>query len=137
MRKLLKKLKKFIDKLPGNKANEWFWKFRHFFDRSNWPEKYTSEESLNHPHRKLLIDTISKYSPIESALEVGCASGPNLYLLAKKFPETKIYDSDISKNAIDFGRKWLKKQNIKNVEFFQSQAEKSFKNFSLNTALEG
>ena len=130
MKKLLRKIKNFADKLPGNKSNELFWKFRHIFDRSNWPEKYASEESLNHPHRKLLIDIISKYAPFENIFEIGCASGPNLYLLAKKFPQAKIYGSDISKNAINFGKKWLEKQNIKNVNFFQSQAEKSLKNFS-------
>jgi len=129
MRKLLRKIKKFTDKLPGNKSNELFWKFRHIFDRSNWPEKYLSPESLNHPHRKLLMEVISKYVPFKNAFEIGCASGPNLYLLAKKFPEAKIYGSDISKNVIAFGKKWFEKQSIKNVELFTSYAEDSFQNF--------
>lgn len=129
MKKLLRKIKNFADKLPGNKSNELFWKFRHIFDRSNWSGKYVSEESLNHPHRKLLIDVISKYAPFQNIFEVGCASGPNLYLIAKKFPETKIYGSDISKNAIDFGKKWLGEQNIKNIELFTNYAENSLKNF--------
>ncbi len=130
MRKFLRKFKNVADKLLGNRANEWFWEFRHIFDRSNWPEKYVSEESLNHPHRKLLIDIISNYAPFENIFEVGCASGPNLYLLAKKFPQAKIYGSDISKNAIDFGKKWFEKQNIKNIGLFPCHAEVSFKNFS-------
>ena len=130
MRKILRKIKNFADKLPGNKSNELFWKFRHFLDRSNWPEKYVSEESLNHPHRKLLMDAILKYAPFENILEIGRASGPNLYLLALKFPEAKIYGSDISKNAIGFGKKWFAQKNIKNVEFFTSYAESSFKEFS-------
>ena len=129
MRKILRKIKNFADKLPGNKSNELFWKFRHFFDRSNWPEKYISEESINSPHRKLLMDAILKYAPFENILEIGRASGPNLYLLALKFPEAKIYGSDISKNAIGFGKKWFEEQNIKNVKIFQSYAENSFKDY--------
>lgn len=129
MRRLLKQTKKLADKILGNKSDEWFWRFRHFFDRSNWPEKYISEESLKHPHRKLLMDIIFKYAPFESVFEIGCASGPNLYLLAKKFPGAEILGSDISQNAVDFGKKWFEKQNIKNVKLFQSYAENSFKNF--------
>jgi len=130
MRKFLRKIKSLVDKFPSNKSNELFWKFRHIFDRSNWPEKYVSSESLSHPHRKLLIDAVSKYVPFESIFEVGCASGPNLYLLAKKFPGIRICGSDISRNAIDFGKKWFEKQNIKNVELFTSYAENSFRKYS-------
>ena len=130
MKKLLRKIKNIADKILGNKSNEWFWKFRHIFDHSNWPGKYVSEESLTHSHRKLLIDIISKYAPFENIFEIGCASGPNIYLLAKEFPSTKIYGSDISKNAINFGKKWFAEKNVKNIELSTSYAENSFKNFS-------
>jgi len=130
MRKILRKIKNIADKILGNKSNEWFWKFRHIFDHSNWPGKYVSEESLTHSHRKLLIDIISKYAPFENIFEIGCASGPNIYLLAKEFPSTKIYGSDISKNAINFGKKWFAEKNVKNIELSTSYAENSFKNFS-------
>ena len=128
MKKLLKKIERIVDNLLGNKSNELFWKFHHFFER-NWPEKCVSEESFNYPHRQLLVNIISKYTPLENIFEVGCAAGPNLYLLAKKFPKTKIYGSDISKYTIDFGKNWFIKEGIKNVEFFTSNAETSLKNF--------
>jgi len=48
-------------------------------------------------------------------LEIGCASGPNLYLLAKKFPEIKLYGIDISKKAIEIGKKKFNEEKILNV----------------------
>jgi len=114
MKKFLRKAKRLAVKIFGSRIDELFWKFRHFFDKS-WVERYISEESINHPHRKLLIETISKYYPFESVLEIGCASGPNLYLLAKKFPEVKFYGIDISKKAIERGKKKFNEEKISNV----------------------
>jgi ubiquinone/menaquinone biosynthesis C-methylase UbiE len=114
MKKLLRKVKRLAVKIFGSKVDELYWGFRHFFDKS-WPERYISKESINHPHRKILIDTISKYYPFDSALEIGCASGPNLYLLAKKFPEVKLYGIDISKKAIEIGKKKFNEEKISNV----------------------
>jgi ubiquinone/menaquinone biosynthesis C-methylase UbiE len=111
---ILRKIKRLAVKFFGSKVDELFWKFRHFFDKS-WAESYISKESINHPHRKILIDTISKYYPFDSALEIGCASGPNLYLLAKKFPEVKLYRIDISKKAIEIGKKKFNEEKISNV----------------------
>jgi S-adenosylmethionine-diacylgycerolhomoserine-N-methlytransferase len=114
MKKLLRKVKRLAVKIFSSKVDELFWKFRHFFDKS-WVESYISKESINHPHRKILIDTISKYYPFDSALEIGCASGPNLYLLSKKFPEIKLYGIDISKKAIEIGKKKFNEEKISNV----------------------
>jgi len=122
MKKLLRKIKRFLDKVLGTKSDELYWKSRHFFNKK-WAEKYISEESLNHPHRKFLIDKISACVPFENVLEIGCASGPNLYLLAKKFPNIKIYGVDISKKAVMTGQKWFQKQNIRNISLFSGRAE--------------
>src|SRR4030042_430657 len=103
-KKFLRLIKRSANKIFGTKVDELFWKFRNIFDRK-WPENYISRESINHPHRKFLIDKISVYYPFENILEIGCASGPNLYLLAKKFPEIKLYGIDISKKAIEVGKK--------------------------------
>ncbi len=111
---ILKKIKREANKIFGSKIDELYWKFRHFFDR-NWAKSYISEKSINHPHRKILIEKISNYSSFERVLEIGCASGPNLYLLAKKFSKTKFYGIDVNKNAIKTGRKFFKKENINNV----------------------
>jgi len=50
---------------------------------SDWLRGYW--DSINHPHRALLIDQVQKYSP-ESALEIGCNCGPNLRVLADRSP---------------------------------------------------
>ena len=60
MRILLRKIKRILDKTLGTKMSEVYWKFRDLKD-NKWPEKYISEESLNHFHRKLIIDKIKNY----------------------------------------------------------------------------
>ena len=114
MKKLLRQIKRSMNGILGTKADEIFWGFRHLFDRS-WAEKYISEESIYHPHRKILIEKVSSYLPFESVLEVGCSSGPNLYLLAKRFPEVQLYGLDINKKAIKTGQKFFQKERISNV----------------------
>src|SRR4030042_2921121 len=120
-KKFLRLIKRSANKIFGTKVDELFWKFRHIFDRK-WPESYISQESINHPHRKFLIDKISVYYPFENILEIGCASGPNLYLLAKKFPEIKLYGIDISKKAIEVGKEYFKKENINNIFLSEGKA---------------
>ena len=124
---ILRKIKRLAHKIFGTKIDELYWQFRHIFDRK-WAESYISPESINHPHRKLLIETISKYYPFEGVLEIGCASGPNLYLLAKKFPTTKFYGIDISQKAIKTGQSYFKKENIENV-FLESGKAEDLKKF--------
>jgi ubiquinone/menaquinone biosynthesis C-methylase UbiE len=127
IKKILRKTKRLANGIFGTRIDELYWKARHVFDKE-WAESYISEGSINHPHRKLLIDKISEYAPFESILEIGCASGPNLYLLAKKFPGAKLYGIDISENAIRTGSKFFKKENIGNV-FLSSEKAEGLKKF--------
>jgi ubiquinone/menaquinone biosynthesis C-methylase UbiE len=110
----LRIIKRFLDRIFGTKSDEWSWKFRHFFDK-DWAKSYISENSINHPHRKLLIDEISKFYPFESVLELGSASGANLFLLAEKYPKVNFYGIDVSKKAIKEGQKFFKNKGIKNI----------------------
>lgn len=128
MKRLLRKIKRILDKIFGTIIDEIYWRFRHLLGNKNWPQTYVSKESLNHPHRQFLIKKISACQ-FENILEIGCASGPNLYLLSKKFPDVKIYGTDISKEAIKFGEKWLNEQNIKNVFLSVAKAD-NLKKFS-------
>jgi len=103
------KIKKRIDvKLFGSRVDEIYWCFRRIHEKT-WTKSYISEKLIKSPERKVLIDRISNCIPFESILEFGCASGPNLYLLTRKFPKAKIYGIDISKKAIKEGKKFLKK----------------------------
>lgn len=111
----LRIIKRILDKILGTKSDELFWKYRHFFDKE-WSMGCISENTINHPHRKLLIDEISKFHPFENVLELGCASGANLFLLAKKYPNVKFCGVDVSEKAIKEGQKFFAEKNIKNVE---------------------
>src|SRR4030042_6788332 len=130
---ILRKLKRLANKIFGTKTDELYWKFRHIFDNS-WTRSYISEGSINHPHRKILIDKISAYYPFDSVLEIGCASGPNLYLISKMFPATKFYGIDVSTKAIKTGNDFFKKENINNVFLSSGKAEelKKFQDKSID-----
>jgi|SRR3989344_125439 len=124
----LRKIKRIVDKILETKSDELFWKFCHFFDR-NWSKRYISNDSLNHPHRKLLIKEIIDFYPFKNVLEVGCASGPNLYLLAKKFSDVSFYGIDVSKNAINEGENFFLKKGLKNV-FLQTLTASQLEKFA-------
>ncbi len=124
----LRIIKRFLDKFLGStRSDKLFWQFRHFLDR-NWANSYISEQSLNHPHRGILIEKISNYYPFEKVLEVGSASGPNLYLLAQKFPQVNFYGIDVSGKAVADGKKFFAKKGINNV-FLQSMGALQLESF--------
>jgi ubiquinone/menaquinone biosynthesis C-methylase UbiE len=79
-------------------------------------------DSVNHPHRDLLLSIVSKYSP-RSVLEIGCNSGPNLLRIANAFPNAKLRGIDINRQAIEIGRKMLAETGIKNVELDIGKAD--------------
>lgn len=120
-------IKRFLDKILGTKSDEWFWRFRHFFDK-DWAKSYINDLAINHPHRKLLVEEISKFCPFENILELGCASGANLFLLAKKYPDTKLYGIDVSIKAIEEGQKFFVENKIENVEL-QTRSILNLENF--------
>jgi ubiquinone/menaquinone biosynthesis C-methylase UbiE len=70
-----------------------------------------------------LLEHISKFSPISSILEIGCNCGPNLYLLAKKFPEARIVGIDINPAAVQKGNEWFAQEGIKNVRLLVGKAD--------------
>ena len=79
-------------------------------------------DSVNHPHRDLLLSMISKYSPA-SVLEIGCNSGPNLFRIAKVFPNAKLRGIDINSQAIEVGRRMFAETGIANVELGTGKAD--------------
>lgn len=101
----------------GTKAWEDYWGKRKHID-----DKGIGWSSIEHPHRKMLIDTISKFSP-ESILEIGCGSGVNLYLLAKKFPNALIWGIDINKKSIEYGKAKFKELGIDKVKLLNQSAD--------------
>ena len=49
---------------------------------------------------QFLMDRMAHYAPIDSVLEFGCNSGPNLYHVARRFPGARVNGVDISAGAL-------------------------------------
>jgi ubiquinone/menaquinone biosynthesis C-methylase UbiE len=117
--------------LSGTKVIEKEWATRHLCkgerERDDWCKGSDDWikgylDSWNHPHRSFLVDTISRFNP-SSILEIGCNCGPNLYLLAKKFPDAEIIGIDINPVAVQKGNEWLAQEGISNVRLLEGKAD--------------
>jgi ubiquinone/menaquinone biosynthesis C-methylase UbiE len=116
--------------IVGTKAREKEWATRHLRRNEcddwgngsgDWIKSYWN--SQNHSHRPFLMEKISTFSPISSILEIGCNCGPNLYLLAKKFPDAQIRGIDINPMAVQNGNEWLAQEGISNVRLLVGKAD--------------
>ena len=119
----------------GTEVSQLVWRYRHIYKRG-WAEGYISSNSFSHPHRQLLVEKMSANAPFTDVLEIGCASGPNLYLLAKKFPNSRFVGIDINPDAIRKGDLFFKQQGIRNVSLFVGKADEleRFQNRSFDVA---
>ena len=100
--------------------NECIWKFRDIYKGKKWIKEYYN--TINHPHRKQIVSAISSFGNINSVLEIGCNSGPNMFLLAQKIKNLQIYGIDINKRAIAYGKKMAHLERINNLYFFYGKA---------------
>jgi len=118
-------------RLLGTRVFENEWAYRHEknnernrndwgYNRKDWISAYW--DSRFHPHRYYLLETISKYNPTR-VLEIGCNCGPNLFLLAKRYPNAEIVGIDINSLAIEQGRILLAKEGILNVKLLVGKAD--------------
>ncbi len=105
-----------LELLMGTKVREKQWAGRPIAE-GYW-------DNRDHPSKHYLAERIAAYQPVNSILEVGCASGPNLYLLAKKFPQAQIVGIDINQAAIEYGSKRFAEEGITNVKLLVGQADK-------------
>lgn len=96
------------------------WSNRHLYDGEDWIEGYW--RSRNHPHRSFLVERICKFSP-NSVLEIGCACGPNLYHIAKKFPDAEVRGIDINPIAVEKGNEYFQQGAISNVKLEVGKAQ--------------
>lgn len=79
--------------------------------------------NLNHPHRQFLVKKISTFRPFSSILEIGCGYGPNLYWLAKQFPDIELVGIDINPLSIREGNKFLMREAISNVKLIWGKVD--------------
>ncbi len=78
---------------------------------------------IEHPHRAFLIEKIATFLPISTILEIGCNYGPNLYLLAQKFPNIEIKGIDINPAAIQNGNELMGRSGFKNVKLSEGNID--------------
>ena len=102
------------------RGNDWN-DTKHLGDNDEWVKSYW--DSRDHGHRPFLLEHISKFSAISSILEIGCNCGPNLYLLARKFPEAQLVGIDINPAAVQKGNEWFAQEGIKNVKLLVGKAD--------------
>lgn len=118
------------DRTPVIKTDK-EWASRQVYDHASYREELAEE--IVHPHRALLLETISSYAPFSRFLEIGCGYGPNLYLLAKQFPDAEFVGIDINPVAVQKGNEFFREQGFSNVRLsegkvqdLKSYADKSF-----------
>lgn len=104
-------------RLLGTKIDEKIWA-----ERTDDEVKEKDLSNLNHPHRQLLVEKMSAFYPFNRVLEIGCGYGPNLYWLAKKFPDTELIGIDINPSSVNEGNKLLMKEGISNVKLIAGKA---------------
>lgn len=114
-------------RLLGTRLEEKYWARAHLRRGGEWGDKENDWakgywDSRDHSHRSFLIDRISRFSP-SSVLEIGSNCGPNLYILAKRFPNAELMGVDINSEAVQKGNEWLKKEGISNVELLVGKAD--------------
>ncbi len=78
--------------LKSTQQNLNYWRNR----KIDWQQAYFTP---NHPHRKRIIEELQNIK-FGSLLEVGCASGANLALINKYFPQTGLGGMDVNADAI-------------------------------------
>lgn len=106
--------RKFLARVRGTKHYEKEWASKEY-EQSYW-------DSMNHPHRDLMLSVLSRYSP-KSVLELGCYSGPNLCRIAKKYPSAELRGIDINPNAVEAGNRMLAESSIGNVKLDVGKAD--------------
>ncbi len=88
-----------------------------------WRNKDAEPFDISHPHRKLLIDKISKLKPFNSVLEIGCGSASNLYLLSKNFSNIDLIGIDINEQSIRKGKDLIRKEGVANIKLLNRKAD--------------
>lgn len=80
--------------------------FRNFWKKRviDWTQAYFTPD---HPHRKLIVEAVRDFRVLRSILEIGCASGANLYAIKRAFPHVDVGGIDWSQDAIDCAKKML------------------------------
>ncbi len=117
----VRSVREYIMKTNVDEKEEKRWEERHLHEGEDWAIK-DYWDVRDHPATHLLLKKIETFYPFSSILEIGCNCGPNLYLIAKKFPTVKAKGIDINSAAIQKGNELLLKERVLNVELLVGKA---------------
>lgn len=123
LKQMLRLLKRAAAKTLGSITDEWYWWFRHILGNKKWAKTSLTRESLESIGMKNFAGHIATYAPFQNVLEIGCASGSNLIVLARQFPNTRFYGIDVSAHAIQYGQKYIEAHYIRNISLSTGKAE--------------
>jgi len=121
-----------MERIIGTRAREHEWATLHYYKSSDLSGKHYDKrdewvldywDSRDHSHRTFLLEKIAGFSPVSSVLEIGCNCGPNLYLVARRFPDSQIHGIDINPVAIQKGRELFAAAGITNVNLSVHKAD--------------
>lgn len=80
-------------------------------------------DNLTHPHRGLIVEHLAGLGPWHSLLEVGSGYGPNLYHLARRFPEADLRGLDINRHSVALGNARLRDAGLERVQLDVGRAD--------------
>jgi 16S rRNA (guanine1207-N2)-methyltransferase len=84
---------------------------------------------------RLLIETFTKPEVDGLILDMGCGYGPIGLALAASYPETEVTMVDVNERAIQLSQKNADRNQINNVDIYQSDLFENVKEQSYNTIL--
>jgi|GEM_PF-2832617 len=123
------KLKKILTEISKKKPLSQVFGFKNFLDSKVF---VTRKTLVPRPETELLVQKVVDDHKNEedksdlSFLDIGTGSGVIAIEIAKKFPESKIFASDKSKEALLIAKKNSKIQKAKNIKFIKTDLLKSF-----------
>ena len=79
--------------------------------------------NITHPHRPWLMEQFDALYPFSSVLEIGCGYGPNVSLLAMRFPDIEVLGFDINAISVREGNAWLAERGIKRAHLIPGKAD--------------
>lgn len=121
-KRLARRLQEWLERgVIGTRLQEWVWRNRHLC-RKNWAQGYL--ETVDHPHRSQIVDAVFSFAPVQSVLEVGCASGANLVCLRERMPGVSLTGVDINRKAIAVARNHFAGLGDSQVRFLVGQADR-------------
>jgi SAM-dependent methyltransferase len=88
-----------------------YWRKRHATwsaGPEDWAEHYW--QSVNAPHRAMLLWMLQRAEPFASLAELGCNAGPNLRLIAQRWPDVQLLGIDVNAYALDAARRFANRE---------------------------